>query len=143
MVFLNLALHCLLMHTNALEEAATCLFMVEKWRQPGIWYKEGRKEGRKEGSKEGRKEGHIYSPVAFIPVYHTAWCYIPEHYNLKITCVRIPNLILYQQRIEEVDIKFQKSLFQKCIFYLRNQCGIQTKNLPRHIKLSDKINIWK
>jgi len=35
-------------------------------------------------------------------------------------CVRNPNLILYQQLTEEVDKKFQKSLFQKCIFYLRS-----------------------
>jgi hypothetical protein len=55
--------------------------------------------------------------------------------------VRIPNLILYQKLIEVVDKKFQKPLHQKCIFDLRIQQGIQTKNLPRHIKLSDKINI--
>jgi hypothetical protein len=56
--------------------------------------------------------------------------------------VRIPNFILYQQLIEDVDKKFQKSLYQKHIFDLRSQRGIQTKNLPRHIK-SDKINICK
>jgi len=36
MVFLKVALHSLLMHTYAVEEAAMCLFMVEKWGQPGI-----------------------------------------------------------------------------------------------------------
>jgi hypothetical protein len=36
MVFLNVAGHSLLLHINALEEAVTCLFMVEKWGQPGI-----------------------------------------------------------------------------------------------------------
>jgi hypothetical protein len=36
MVFLQVALRSLLMHTNGLEEAAMCLFMVEKWGQPGI-----------------------------------------------------------------------------------------------------------
>jgi len=85
----------------------------------------------------------ICSLVVLIPVYHTAWCYIPEHYNLKITCVINPNLILYQKLTEEVDKKFQKSQHQKCIFDLRSQQGIETKNLPRYIKLSDKINICK
>lgn len=55
--------------------------------------------------KEGRKV--ICSVVALIPVYHTAWCYIPEHYNLKITCVRIPNLTVFQKIMEEVVKKFQ------------------------------------
>jgi hypothetical protein len=57
--------------------------------------------------------------------------------------VRIPNLILYQKLIEEVDKKFQKSLHQMCIFDLRSQQGIKTKNLPRHINLYDKINVCK
>jgi hypothetical protein len=50
------------------------------------------------------------SPATLVLIYQPAWCYISEHYNLKITFARIQNITLSQKCIEEMDKKFQKLL---------------------------------